>query len=108
MRAALPRLPEAMAVTDRTASAATRGAIELAEAVLLAHRVGETFDAAVLDVDAPPNGRGRPGRPPGGTVALDDPPVRARCLGELPLGERIRVRLVTADPAARSVVFERA
>ncbi|MFG2100657.1 RNB domain-containing ribonuclease [Micromonospora echinaurantiaca] len=108
VRAALPRLPEAMAVTDRTASAATRGAIELAEAVLLAHRVGETFDAAVLDVDAPPNGRGRPGRPPGGTVALDDPPVRARCLGELPLGERIRVRLVTADPTARSVVFERA
>ncbi|PZG02133.1 RNB domain-containing ribonuclease [Micromonospora deserti] len=107
-RAALSRLPEVMAATDRAASAATRGAIELAEAVLLEHRVGETFDAAVLDVDAPPNGRSRPGRPPGGTVALDDPPVRARCLGELPLGERIRVRLVTADPAARSVAFERA
>ncbi|MGW3811541.1 RNB domain-containing ribonuclease, partial [Micromonospora sp. NPDC005113] len=104
-RAAMPRLPEVMATTDRTASAASRGAVELAEAVLLAHRVGETFDAAVLDVDAPPNGRSRP-RPPGGTVALDAPPVRARCLGELPLGERVRVRLVTADPEARSVLFE--
>ncbi|WP_435209232.1 RNB domain-containing ribonuclease [Micromonospora sp. bgisy143] len=104
-RAALPRLPEVMASTDRTASAASRGAVELAEAVLLEHRVGETFDAAVLDVDAPPNGKSRP-RPPGGTVALDAPPVRSRCLGDLPLGERVRVRLVTADPATRTVLFE--
>ncbi|MGB2569528.1 RNB domain-containing ribonuclease [Micromonospora citrea] len=107
-RAALPKLPEAMATTDRTAGAATRGAIELAEAVLLEHRVGETFSAAVLDVDAPPNGQPKPGRQPGGTVALDDPPVRARCVGDLPLGERIRVRLVTADPVRRAVTFERA
>ncbi|MEV0156165.1 RNB domain-containing ribonuclease [Micromonospora sp. NPDC050686] len=107
-RTALPKLPEVMAVTDRTAGAATRGAIELAEAVLLAHRVGETFDAAVLDVDAPPSGEAKPGREPGGTVALDEPPVRARCVGELPLGERVRVRLVTADPAQRKVAFERA
>ncbi|TDC84459.1 RNB domain-containing ribonuclease [Micromonospora sp. KC606] len=106
-RAALPRLPEVMAATDRTAGAATRGAIELAEAVLLAHRVGETFPAVVLDVDAPPNGQSKPGRQPGGTVALDDPPVRARCGGELPLGERIRVRLVTADPVRRTVLFAR-
>ncbi|WP_229403524.1 RNB domain-containing ribonuclease [Micromonospora okii] len=104
-RAALPKLPEVMAATDRTAGAATRGAVELAEAVLLAGRVGETFDAAVLDVDAPPNGQPKPGRQPGGTVALDAPPVRARCTGELPLGERVRVRLVTADPTTRKVVF---
>ncbi|KXK61922.1 ribonuclease II [Micromonospora rosaria] len=103
VRAALPRLPEVMASTDRAAGAASRGAIELAEAVLLEHRVGETFDAAVLDVTAPSNGR--PGRRPGGTVALDDPPVRARCTGELPLGDRIRVRLVTADPTTRTTLF---
>ncbi|MEU4679974.1 RNB domain-containing ribonuclease [Micromonospora sp. NPDC023737] len=107
VRAALPRLPEVMATTDRMASAATRGAVELTEAVLLADRVGEIFDAAVLDVDAPPSARSRP-RPPGGTVALDTPPVRSRCLGDLPLGERIQVRLVTADPAGRTVLFERA
>ncbi|WP_329012660.1 RNB domain-containing ribonuclease [Micromonospora rifamycinica] len=106
-RAALPRLPEVMASTDRTAGTATRGAIELAEAVLLEHRVGETFSAAVLDVDAPPNGQSKPGRIPGGTVALDDPPVRARCTGDLPLGERVTVRLVTADPVERKVLFER-
>ncbi|MEU1607115.1 RNB domain-containing ribonuclease [Micromonospora matsumotoense] len=107
-RTALPRLPEVMASTDRTAGTATRGAIELAEAVLLEHRVGETFSAAVLDVDAPPNGQSKPGRVPGGTVALDDPPVRARCTGELPLGERVTVRLVTADPVGRKILFERA
>ncbi|MFI9640262.1 RNB domain-containing ribonuclease [Micromonospora sp. NPDC051925] len=106
-RSALSRLPEVMASTDRTAGAATRGAIELAEAVLLEHRVGETFAAAVLDVDAPPNGQSKPGRIPGGTVALDDPPVRARCTGELPLGERVSVRLVTADPVGRKVLFAR-
>ncbi|MFY1624289.1 RNB domain-containing ribonuclease [Micromonospora sp. WMMD735] len=107
-RSALPRLPEVMASTDRTAGAATRGAIDLAEAVLLEHRVGETFSAAVLDTDAPPNGPTKPGRVPGGTVALDDPPVRARCTGELPRGERVTVRLVTADPVGRKVLFERA
>ncbi|MFI0795505.1 RNB domain-containing ribonuclease [Micromonospora rubida] len=104
-RAALPKLPEVMAATDRAAGAATRGAVELAEAVLLEHRVGETFDAAVLDVDTPPNGQPKPGRQPGGTVALDSPPVRARCTGELPLGERVRVRLVTADPVVRKILF---
>ena len=141
-REALPRLPKTMSGTDRVASAAARGAVDLAEAVLLRDRVGQAFDAAVIDVDAPrkegplpngeplrrgpslqaaplPNGeplrRGpslraapRPGREPGGTVALDDPPVRARCTGDLPLGERVRVTLVTADPDSRTVLFARA
>ncbi|ROP29366.1 RNB domain-containing ribonuclease [Couchioplanes caeruleus] len=105
-RAALPRLPEAMAATDRVASAADRGAVALTEAVLLAGRVGETFEAGVLDVDDPPRPGGRP-RPRGGTVAIDDPAVQARCLGELPLGQRITVRLAEADPRTRTVLFEK-
>ncbi|MFC7546200.1 RNB domain-containing ribonuclease [Plantactinospora sp. GCM10030261] len=103
VRSALPRLPAVMAGTDRVASAAGRGAIELAEAVLLRERVGDTFEAAVLDVTG-----GTGDRPPGGTVALDEPPVRARCTGELPLGERVTVRLVTADPDKRRVRFAKA
>jgi exoribonuclease R len=98
---ALPRLPKAMSATDRVASAADRGAIDLAEAVLLEHRVGETFEVAVLDAEAA-NGK----RPAQGTVALDEPAVRAKCLGELPLGHRIEVRLTAADPATRTVRFE--
>jgi hypothetical protein len=52
--------------------------------------------------------RDEPGknRVAGGTVALDEPAVRARCLGELPLGERVEVTLTVADPAARKVQFE--
>jgi exoribonuclease R len=97
-RAALPKLPKTMATTDRLAGAANRGAIDLAEAVILQHRVGEHFDAGVVDVDE----KGR------GMVAIDDPAVRARCSGEMPLGERIRARLTVADPATRKVEFERA
>ncbi|GAB1645857.1 RNB domain-containing ribonuclease [Krasilnikovia sp. MM14-A1259] len=108
VREALPRLPASMSATDRVAGAAERGAIDLAEAVLLADRVGATFDAGVLDVDDAPR-NGSPGRrPPGGTIAIDAPAVRARCTGELPLGERIRVRLTTADPLTRTVLFARA
>ncbi|MEU8615231.1 RNB domain-containing ribonuclease [Actinoplanes sp. NPDC048791] len=139
-REALPRLPKCMATTDRVASAADRGAVGLAEAVLLAHRVGETFEAGVLDVDedrtgakggqdaapakpdgqpaapesepaaAPKqNGRDKPNnrRPRGGKVAIDEPAVQARCVGDLPLGDRIQVRLTQADPKTREVLFER-
>jgi exoribonuclease R len=102
-RDALPRLPKTMADTDRLAGSANRAAIDLAEAVLLQHRVGEKFEAGVVDRDGP--GRNRPA---GGTVALDDPAVRARCLGDLPLGSRIPVRLTVADPVTRKVEFERA
>jgi exoribonuclease R len=105
VRTALPALPDVMTRSGRQASAAERGAIDLAEAVLLSNRVGEEFDATVLDVD----GRSRPdqsGRPPTGTVAIDEPPVRARCEGRLRLGERVRVRLIEADPSRRIVLFE--
>jgi exoribonuclease R len=103
VRHALPRLPEVMNSTDRRASAAQRAAIDLGEAVLLAGREGEEFDAVVID-RYPDSDR----RPPGGTIAMDEPPVRARCSGDLALGDRIRARLVRADPARRTVSFERA
>jgi exoribonuclease R len=103
---ALPRLPEVMNATDHKASGAERAAVDLAEAVLLRERVGEDFDAAVLDVSTPHHHNGgSAGSGGGGVVAVDEPPVRARCEGTLPLGERIRVRLITADPQRRLVVF---
>jgi len=102
VRDALPKLPAVMSETDRVASAVERGAVDLTEATLLAGRVGEQFDAAVIDVDAV---RADKPRPPGGSVALDDPPVRARCEGDLTLGSRIRVTLVEADAAKRAILF---
>ncbi|MFI5911606.1 RNB domain-containing ribonuclease [Dactylosporangium sp. NPDC051541] len=96
-RDALPKLPEVMTRTDRVASSAERAAVDLVEATLLQGRVGEVFEAAVLDVDRNKHRA---------DIAIDDPPVRARCEGEvLPLGERIAVRLTEADPAKRKVVF---
>ncbi|MEV4349085.1 RNB domain-containing ribonuclease [Actinoplanes sp. NPDC049596] len=93
-REALPKLPKMMAGSDRVAGSADRAAVDLAEAVLLRDRVGEEFTAGVLDAD--------------GTIAIDEPAVRARCQGGLPVGTRVQVRLVSADPATRKVVFESA
>jgi exoribonuclease R len=94
-RDALPGLPEVMAGTTRRAAALERAVVDLAEAVVLAPRLGEAFDAVVVDSSAR-----------GGMVQLTDPAVRARCDGaDLPLGEQLRVRLATADPATREVRF---
>jgi hypothetical protein len=72
--------------------------VDGAEAVVLAPRVGEVFPAVVVDAG-----------PKSGLVQLQDPPVSGRCEGaDLPLGERIEVRLVTADPVSRTVLFRRA
>ncbi len=97
---ALPTLPAAMAATTRRANEFERAAIDLAEAVLLTDRIGEEFDAAVVEADQ--DGRA-------GVVALDDPAVRARCSGTgLIPGSRMRIRLAEADPATRKVRFTRA
>jgi exoribonuclease R len=99
VREALPKLPQVMAATDHVASAAERGAVDLAEAVLLAGRIGEIFDAAVLDLDDKPGAHK-------GTVAIDHPAVRAKCAGPgMVLGERLIVRLTEADPTQRKVLF---
>jgi exoribonuclease R len=102
-RAALPKLPEVMAACDHRANAATRGAVDLTEAVLLADRVGERFEAAVLDLEDHNHGK-----PPRAVVAIDDPAVQARCEGAgFELGTRIPVRLAVADPDQRRVLFEK-
>jgi hypothetical protein len=76
VREALPRLPELMATADRRASAAERGAVDLAEAVLLAGRAGEEFDAVVIAVNG---SRPRRGRASGGKVN-DDGKVNSHVL----------------------------
>lgn len=94
-RNALPELPALMRESGQRARQLERETVDLTEAWLLADRVGEVFAAAVVEVNAK-----------GSTVALDDPPVRARCTGDLPLGERVSVRLAVADAASRTVRFE--
>ena len=93
---ALPDLPETMERSNRRAQQYEAGIISTVEAALLDGRVGTTFEAVVVEVDS--DG--------GGTVQLTDPAVTAHCEGALPLGERVRVRLVLADVQARQVRFE--
>jgi exoribonuclease R len=90
VRERLPELPDAMSAADRRASGLERAAVDLVEAVLLQDRVGEEFAAAAID---------------DGLVQLLDPAVRAKCEGDPPVGQDVRVRLVEANPDTRTVRF---
>ena len=96
VRLALPELPGLMSRGDAWASAHERAVLDLVEAVVLRHAVGREFDGVVVEV-------ARDGQ--GGVVQLIDPAVRARCQGALPLGQRVRVRLVDVSVEARSAHF---
>ncbi|MFF2328380.1 MULTISPECIES: RNB domain-containing ribonuclease [unclassified Streptomyces] len=98
--AALPGLPKEMADGTRRANTVERECVDVVEAALLKDRVGEVFDAYVVDV--------KEQDPTMGTVHLDAPAVVARVEGgtaRLPLGERLRVRLAQADPGSAKVLF---
>ncbi|WP_406860619.1 RNB domain-containing ribonuclease [Streptomyces sp. HUAS MG47] len=98
--AALAALPDEMADGARRANTVERESVDIVEAALLQGRVGEIFDAYVVDV--------REMEPTVGTVHLDDPAVVARIAGgsdELPLGRWLRVKLTQADPAHAKVQF---
>jgi exoribonuclease R len=94
-RTALPELPPLMAAADHRDRALERAVVDYVEAVILAPRVGESFDGVVTEVDEK-----------GAMVQVADPAVRARLDGHgAPLGERVRVTLAVADPATRTVRF---
>ena len=94
-REALPLMPELMAAADRRAHEVDRAVVDLAEALMLQSRVGETFCGIVTEAEDKR-----------GTVQLREPAVRARLDGvDLPLGEEVDVRLTEADVATRRVVF---
>ncbi|MER5950732.1 RNB domain-containing ribonuclease [Streptomyces sp. NPDC001904] len=98
--AALPALPKEMADGTRRANTVERECVDIVEAALLRNRVGELFDAVVVDV--------KDHEPAVGTVQLTDPAVVARIEGGsagLPLGEPLRVRLTQADPGRAKVLF---
>ncbi|MEE6294589.1 RNB domain-containing ribonuclease [Georgenia wangjunii] len=124
---ALPGLPRTMARTTQRASRFENGAVDTVEALVLEGSVGEMFEAVVIEVED--HGRadggaasdGAPGRSGGadgngngsadglgrGTVMLTAPPVEGRVRGrDLPLGERVRVRLVEVDVVRRRIDFE--
>ena len=66
-------LPETMERSNRKAQQYEAGIISTVEAALLEHRVGETFEAVVVEVDEHDGG---------GTVQLTEPAVTAHCEGD--------------------------
>ncbi|MFI2072379.1 RNB domain-containing ribonuclease [Streptomyces triculaminicus] len=102
VRAALDTLPAEMERGARRAAEAERACVDLVEAALLRDRIGEVFDAYVVDVlDA---------RPTAGTVHLYDPAVVGHVEGDgdgpaLPLGKRLQVRVIQANPGREKVWF---
>ncbi|MFC9929889.1 RNB domain-containing ribonuclease [Streptomyces sp. NPDC127190] len=96
--AALDALPGRMAEGARRVGTVERECVDLVEAALLRDRVGEVFEGLVVDVEE--------AHPTAGTVQLAAPAVVGRVEGgQLPLGERLRVRLVRADPGTAKVLF---
>jgi exoribonuclease R len=90
-------LPTAMARAEQRANAVERAVIDLAEAVVLVGHEGEVFDGVAVDEDRR-----------GVVVQLVEPAVLAHIAADgVEPGERMRVRLDGADPAARTVAFTR-
>jgi exoribonuclease R len=94
--ATLPVLPALMSESDRRARALERAVLDYVEAAVLQSHVGDVFDGVAVEVDED-----------GGVVQIAHPAVRARVSAPgLPLGGRVRVRLVAADATTRTVAFE--
>ena len=95
--AAFGDLPAAMAKGEQRANGVERAVIDLAEAVLLAERIGSVFDAVVVDEDRR-----------GAVVQLVEPAVLARVAADgVEPGDAVRVKLVAVDAVTRTIEFSR-
>ena len=94
VRDALPELPSTMAASSSLAGQVDSRALNVVEAAVLSGQVGEVFAATVLST-----AKGY------GTIQLVDPPVVARCNGELELGATVQATLETAEVATGTVLF---
>jgi exoribonuclease R len=94
---AFAKLPPVMAHAEAVEGQIQRGAIDLAEALLLEGSEGHTFPAIVTDLDER-----------GARIQLRDVPVVARVVAhDVHPGAAIVVRLTAVDPLRRTIAFER-
>jgi exoribonuclease R len=100
VRDSMDEIPKTMDEADRRANAYERSIVSMVEAGLVADHVGSLFDGVITDVDERERTRG--------VVALSTLAIEGRITGTtpLPLGQAVRVKLVEADIARRSVAFE--
>jgi len=94
---AFTRLPAVMQKAEARAGQIERAVVDLAETAMLAGREGERFAAMITDLGST-----------GARIQLCDLPIVARSVahGVVP-GDRITVRLDSADPARRELRFAR-
>ena len=85
-----------MEEAESRAGQVERAIVDDLEARLLEHRVGERFDAVVVEHDAR-----------GARLQIAEPPIRARLHSDRRIdpGTTLAVRLVGADPVGRSLRF---
>ena len=97
---ALPGLPATMQASGHRARQYQRAVLDLAEAEVLAPRVGETFAGAIVEMAS--------NDPRKGVVIVRDPAIEASISSASPLslGADVKVRLVEADPVKRVTRFE--
>jgi exoribonuclease R len=94
--AAFARLPDVMNKADAKAGQVDSAVLELAEAVVLAGRVGEQFSGTVTDID----------KKRGARIQLADPAVITRVpVNGLRIGASVQLRLDEANPALRLARF---
>jgi exoribonuclease R len=93
-RDALPSLPDIMKRSDQLANAVNRACVDATEAAVLTSRVGDEFDAVVVDRSDK-----------GATIQVLDPAVVAKADGPGEPGDEIRARLTEADVASSTVRF---
>lgn len=93
--AAFQRLPDVMNRADSRAGQVDAAVLELAEAVVLSGRVGETFDGTVTDIDQR-----------GARIQIADPAVITRVpVNGLQIGASLKLRLEEADATRRLARF---
>ena len=100
VRDSMDEIPKTMDEADRRANAYERSIVSMVEAGLVAEQVGSLFDGVITEVDEREGTRG--------IVALSTLAIEGRITGTtpLPLGQRVRVKLVEADITQRTVAFE--
>jgi exoribonuclease R len=95
--AAFAELPTVMAKADELGNRVDNAVTNLAESVLLSGREGDLFDGVIVDEDRH-----------GPVIQIADPAILARVrAARVTPGDEVRVKLVAADVAARTVEFQR-
>jgi len=94
----LPELPGEMTESGRRTNKFERGTVDLVEALVLAPRLGQTFDGVVIALDEDDDHEG--------VLQLADPAVEAKVKGaRLVLGQEVKATLTAADLVTGAVQF---